>query len=121
MTSRKGKKKLLLTQRALRNIAEIEEYSIAEWGKQTASKYLAEIEAALTRLQDKPNLLREEEGFHSSLSFYRVKKHLLVCDVQPNSIVVLTVVHASRDIPSRLAELEPTIAIEVELLHKKMQ
>jgi hypothetical protein len=46
---------------------------------------------------------------------------MLVCDVQPKAIFLLTVIHASRDIPSRLAELAPTLAAEVELLHKQLE
>jgi hypothetical protein len=40
--------------------------------------------------------------------------------VQPDSVFVLTVLHANMDIPERLAELEPTLRIEVELLHQQM-
>lgn len=120
MSARKAKTKLLLTDRALTDIAEIEAYSIREWGKRTAAKYLTELEAALVRLQEKPDLLRSEPDFHPQLSFYRINKHLLVCDRQPKAIFLLTVVHASRDIPSRLADLQPTLAGEVELLHRQL-
>jgi plasmid stabilization system protein ParE len=112
---------VLLTERALRDIAEIESYSVARWGKEVASKYIADIEAALTRLQDRPELLREDEAFHPALRFYRVNKHSVVCDVRAHAICVLTIIHASRDIPSRLAELEPTLATEVELLHGTLE
>lgn len=120
MSARRAKAKLLLTERSLRDIAEIEAYSIDLWGKRTANKYIRDIEAGLVRLQEKQELLREQEELHPSLRFYRVNKHVLVCDVRPKSIVLLTVIHAGRDIPSRLAELEPTLAAEVELLHKKL-
>ena len=113
--------KLLIAQRALRDIAEIEAYSVAEWGTQSAARYIEDIEAALVRIQEQPDLLRPEEGFHPQLSFYRVKKHLFVCVRQPKAVFLLTVIHASRDIPSRLAELAPTLASETELLHEQFQ
>jgi plasmid stabilization system protein ParE len=119
--ARKAGAKLLLTQRALRDIAEIEASSIAEWGRRTAARYIANIEAALARVQEQPDLLRPEADFHPDLRFYRVNKHLLVCDVSPRSIIVLTVIQTSRDIPARLSELEPTLAAEVELLRRKLQ
>ena len=121
MSKRTAKTKLLLTERALRDIAEIEAYSIGEWGKRAAAKYIADIEAALERLKQKPDLLRPDEDFHPNLFFHRVNKHLLVCDVQTNGIFLLTLIHASRDIPSRLAEMESTLAAEVELLHEKLR
>jgi toxin ParE1/3/4 len=120
VSRRSANTKLLLTERALHDIAEIEAYSESEWGKRTADKYLADLEAALRRIQEMPDLLRPEKELHPDLRFYRVNKHLLVCDVQPKAIFVLTVIHASRDIPSRLAEIQPTLAAEVELLHRKL-
>lgn len=112
---------MLIAQQALRDIAEIKAYSVAEWRAQTAARYIEDIEAALVRIQKQPGLLRPEEGFHPQLSFYRVNKHLLVCDRQPKAVFLLTVIHVSRDIPSRLAELAPTLASETELLHEQLQ
>lgn len=119
--------RLLLTRRALRDIREIREYSTREWGKRTAEKYLDDLEAGLERLKSNPGLLRAEPDLHPALTFYLVNKHLIVCDVQaksgrrPKSIVVLTVLHASMDLPTRLAELQPTLAAEVEILHRKLR
>lgn len=50
---------------------------------------ISDIEAALVRVQENPNLLRPEEPFHPELSFYRVNKHLLVCDVKLKAIFLL--------------------------------
>jgi toxin ParE1/3/4 len=116
----KSKSKLLLTQRALRDIAEIEQYSAKQWGKRVASKYLDDIEAGLSRIQENQELLHAQADLHPELRFYRVNKHLLVCDVQPKATFLLTVIHASRDIPSRLSEMQPSLAFEVELLRKQL-
>ena len=112
---------LLVADRALRDIAEIEDYPFARWSRAIADKYIADIEAALLRIQEKPDLLRAEQGFHAELVFYQVNKHLLVCDRQANAIFLLTVVHANRDIPRHLAMLEPSLSIEAELLHQKLE
>ncbi len=112
--------KLLITKRALRDIAAIEAYSIQEWGQRVANKYLGDLEAALSRIQADRKLLQAEQDLHPDLSFYRVNKHPLVCDVQPKAIFLLTVIHASRDIPSRLAEMQPSLATEVELLRQQL-
>ena len=113
--------KLQLTHRALQDIQAIFDYSAEHWGKQAAEKYLDAIESGLDRIKTQPRLLRPEPDFHGTLTFYRIEKHLLVCDARPASIVILTVVHASMDIPARLAELEPTLAAEVQLLHRKLR
>lgn len=111
---------MLLTARALSDIQEIETYSVAEGGRPTANRYISDIDSALRRIQENPDLLRSEPGFHPQLCFYGVNKHLLVCDVDPKSIIVLPVIHASRDIPSRLAELQRSLTAEVELLRNKL-
>ncbi len=121
MSSTKSKFNLLLTRRALRDIQEIFDFFKERWVKQTAENYIDEMEASLERLKARPDLLRPEPDLHSALMFYRVSKHLLVCDLQRRSIVVLAVIHASRDNPSRLAELQPTLAAEVEMLHRKLR
>ena len=120
MSAKKTRSELLLTERALRDIADIERFSVAQWGRTTAAKYISDIEAALTLLQENSALLRTEEELHPELRFYRVSKHVLVCDVQQNTIFLLTVIHASRDIPSRLAEMQPNLTMEIEVLHQRL-
>jgi hypothetical protein len=61
------------------------------------------------------------DGLPPELQFHRVNKHWLVCDVAPRSIVVLTVIHASMDVPTRLAELVPQLAAEVALLRGQLE
>ncbi len=112
-------KRLLLTDRSLNDIAAIRQFSIEQWGKKVASKYIAQVEDALSLIQSKPDLLWHEEGYPPCLRFYHINKHVLVFDIQTSDIILLTVFHGSMDILSRLAELEPTLASEVELLHRK--
>ncbi len=119
--SPKKSKALALTQSALASINEIERFSIENWGKKVAARYIDDLEAGLIRIQEHSELLRPQPEFHPDFCFYRVNKHLLVCDRQANSIIVLAAIHAAQDIPERLAELEPTLAQEVEILHKKLQ
>jgi plasmid stabilization system protein ParE len=77
---------VLLTDRVLAELAEIDAHSAHERGRRSATKYLKDFEAALGRLQENPQLLRPEPDFH----------------------------------PSRIAELEPTLVAEVDLLRKKL-
>jgi len=114
------KVRILLTERALRDIAEIRDYSKEQFGKRVADQYISGLEAAIARIREEPNLLRKEAGFHPWLAFYRSQKHLLVCDRQEDAVFVLTLIHASMDIPSRLDNLQPTLKIETELLHRKL-
>ena len=118
--SRKATTKLRLTRRALADFAAVLEYSTEHWGKRSAEKNLADLEAGLERIRQHPDLLQSLPDLPALLSFYRVNKHLFVCDSRPGAIIVLTVIHASMDVPRRLAELQPTLAAEVALLHDRL-
>jgi plasmid stabilization system protein ParE len=112
---------VVLTLRALHDLQEIERFSITRWGRKTAARYLQHISSALDRLSQNPTLLSIESGAAPGLSFYRVQKHVLVCDHRIRRIVVLTIVHSSMDLPARLAELEPQLFAEVEFLHARLE
>jgi len=49
-----------------------------------------------------------------------VNKHFLVFDVARESMVVLTVIHGSMDLPNRLGELVPQLAAEVAMLRDQL-
>ncbi len=79
-----------------------------------------------TRFRENPGILRLEPNFAPGLYFYRVRKHFLVCDVRGQSaarqtVTVLTVIHTSMDLPTRLAELEPRLVAEAEMLREKLR
>lgn len=121
MTQSKRDLRVELTQRALMDLCEIEQFSIKEWGRKYADKYLDDIAAALDRLREKPEILRLEPDFAPGLYFYRVKKHFLVCDYQDDLVIILTVIHTSMDLPTRLQEMEPRLAVESQLLRAKLR
>jgi len=120
VSARRNDTRVALTQRAIAELVAIEQFSITEWGRKTADKYLDEIEAALDRLRENPDILRLEPEFAPGLYFYRVKKHFLVCDIQEDLIIVLTLIHTSMHLPSRLLELEPRLVAEARLLRSRL-
>ncbi|MFN9825302.1 MAG: hypothetical protein ACK58J_14230, partial [Planctomyces sp.] len=54
------------------------------------------------------------------LSFYRIRRHVLVCDYRDNSVIVLTVIHTSMDLPARLLELESRLLTEAQILRARL-
>jgi plasmid stabilization system protein ParE len=110
-----------ISRRATRDIEEIRRYSIEHWGPKTAEEYLDHIEEALKRLQMNANLLRTKPEFSRNFRFFRVHRHYLVCSLVEDNIYVVTIKHGNLDLPKRLAELEPTLLEETDLLHKAFQ
>lgn len=112
-------KNLLLTSRALDDLQEIFEYSIAEWGEQTALKYMLGIADCFNLLQENEGLLKPNKNISSRFVVYPVQKHYLVCDIINDAICVLTVRHSSMNLLERLKKLEPTLDDEAKALYKK--
>ena len=113
-----------LSRRALLHLDAIDQYSIERWGERTAEQYLADLFAAIRRLEESPELLELPRGRPECslrLRFYRVREHTLVCDVLSDDIYVLAVWHAAMDLPGRLETLEPQIVHEAELLARQIE
>ena len=110
-----------LTDRAFDDLDEIEIYSIKQFGKKVANKYIDDIESGLNFLQENSGLLQGVEGFSGKLKFYRIRNHFLVCTQIKTTVLVLTIKHVQMDIINKLSELEPTLAIEVDLFFKKFK
>lgn len=47
-----------------------------------------------------------------------MRRHYLVCALVEDNVYLRTVKHGSLDLPNRLAELEPALLEETDLLHK---
>jgi toxin ParE1/3/4 len=121
--SRRGKRrqaKVELTRRAAADLREIEAYSVTEWDRRTADKYLDDVAAALDRIRDEPEILKLEPDFAPGLYFYRVRKHLLACDYREGLVIVLAVLHSSMDLRTRLQEIAPQLIGGVQILRRKL-
>lgn len=112
---------LYLTRRAELDLIAIEDYSIEQWGERVAGEYLEAIQAAFDLLHVSPRLLRPKDEFADWLCFYRVERHWLICTILAGDIYVLAVRHGAMDLPARLAELEPSLMQEAEILFRRIQ
>lgn len=120
MTSRQ-RQFIQLTRQALLDLQNIYDESVLRWGEHVAEKYLDELQQGLDQLRENSDLLEQVNDLHEFLRFYRVNKHLIVCDTHKQSVVVLTVIHTARDIPARLSELVPGLRNEIDLLHRRFR
>ncbi len=113
------KSKLVLTDRAISDLLQIEEYSICKWGKKVTVKYLTKFEKTFKLIELNPDILLPNPQIHGDLLFYRVEKHLLACVRYKNFIAILTIAHANRDLVFILHELLPNLKEEVKILLDK--
>ena len=116
----RSKVRLALTRRAIEDLRQIERHSVKEWGRRVADEYLDDVTAALDRISQSPQLLQDDRVGIPGLSFYRIRRHVLVCDYRDNSVIVLTVIHTSMDLPARLLELESRLLTEAQILRARL-
>lgn len=109
-----------LTHRAMADLHEIHDYSIQTFGTQVAERYLDNIEAALTMLQEQPEILLSKVEISNCFQFYQVRNHYLVCSRVAETIIILTIKHCQMDLPARLFEIEHTLQQEAALLYKQL-
>jgi toxin ParE1/3/4 len=109
-----------LTDRAHYDFQKIEDYFLQKWRRETADRYLEDIQIALSLLQESPDLLRHKSDISTQFKFYRVREHFLVCTKLKDVLFILTIKHGKMDLPTRLGELEPTLVQEADLLHKRL-
>lgn len=112
--------KLLLTDRALTDIVQIESYSIERWGRRVADQYLADLDAALGRLAEDLSLFKGRHDYTGRLRFHSVREHVLVGDVIGGVGFVLMVWHGGMDFIDRLPNLEPDLLLEAEIMARKI-
>ena len=105
-----------LTRRAALDLRDIYDRSRREWGEATASRYIADIYASMSKAAVNPDagLLRK----HRSAPFLMVpaRKHFVVYDRIADGIAVLAVMYQVRDIESLISNLSPSFIEEIEKL-----
>lgn len=111
--------KVFLADRAIDDLREIESYSVEKWGKVKASQYLDAFDRFFTLVEAEPGVLRTAPLIDDLLT-HVVEKHVVVCIRWNRDILVLTIVHASRDIITHLDILLPTLKNEVALLKQRL-
>lgn len=70
-----------LTSRALDDIQDIYDYSLDEWGEQTALKYIQAFEDTFSLLRQHKGLLKVNEKISSRFSVYAVQRLLFLLSV----------------------------------------
>jgi plasmid stabilization system protein ParE len=111
---------LFPSRRAITDLAGIKAYSIETWGQRVAVDYLAKFDLAFERLKLSPDLLHSKRELSGRLLFYRVEKHWLVCDMIDEDIYVMAIKHGIMDLPKRIAEIEPQLLCEAEIMYQQI-
>lgn len=109
----------LLTRNAALDLRRIYTRSLREWGDDVADRYLADLYAVMGVAAADPEKGRLRQYRSAPSLMVAARQHLVVYDLVPQGIAVLTVQHKVRDIESLIADLIPAFHAEVERLKRK--
>lgn len=114
-----SKAKVFLSDRALADLQEIESFTLGRWGENQAAKHLDLFDRFFGLLEFQPGILMHGPLIDTLLT-HTVESHVVVCTKWNDDVLVLTIVHTSRDIINHLDILLPTLKVEVELMKKRL-
>ena len=94
--------KVRLRARARRDLREILDYSVIQHGEEVADSYLRDIDAALARLGNYPELGTPRADLGPDLRSLPVREHRIFYIVYPDRVSVLRVLHKAMDVQRHL-------------------
>lgn len=113
------KAKVFFTDRAIADLHDIEAYTIEKWGDAQAAKYLDAFDRFFGLVEAEPGILLPVPVIDELIT-HSVESHVVVCTKWHDDVLVLTIVHASRDLLPLLHRLLPTLKHEVKTMRKRL-
>lgn len=95
-----------LTPRASRDLDEIADYSLAQWGEKQTERYLASFEERFRWLADNPLLGRARDDIVEGYRSFQQGSHLIFYLIAGDEIHIIGVPHASMDVDAYFDEPE---------------
>jgi len=90
----------LLSEAAQQDIISIRNYTLKTWGKEQASKYLAQLEKRFEWLADQPALGKKRNEVKEGYISFPEGRHVIFYRIAKKGIEVIGIVHQSEDIDS---------------------
>ena len=109
----------LLTRNAALDLRRIYTRSLREWGDDVVDRYLADLYAVMGVAAADPDKGRVRQYRSAPFLMVAARQHLVIYDLVPQGIAVLTVQHHVRDIESLIVDLTPAFHAEVDRLKRK--
>jgi plasmid stabilization system protein ParE len=81
---------------ALRNIAEILQYTFDTWGGDQEDAYRAVLEKACEQIRQFPEIGHPIEGRPSNIRVYTLPNHLIQYRSEPNRVLILRIISSRR-------------------------
>ena len=110
--------RFILTRRAALDLRSIHAHSRRQWGDVVATRYIADLYAAMREVAANPDAGRLRQPRSAPFLMVSAQRHFIVYDLIPQGIVVLTIPHQMRDIETLIAGFTPAFFADVERLKR---
>jgi len=94
--------RLKLSPKAINDLEEIYEYTIANWGIRQAEKYQDELFEWMSRVTENPHIGSQYYFSKGSYRKSQINKHLIFYRIKDDELVVVRVLHERMDFKSHL-------------------
>ncbi len=92
-----------ISRKAQEDIREIGLYTQQIWGKEQRRIYLNGLEKSFQQIAENPFLAPERPEFEPVVRIHPFQKHLIVYISDPESLLIVRVLHANMDVTTRLS------------------
>lgn len=97
-----------LTPRALRDLDQITDYTLATWGERQAEKYLAELDQRFHWLAQNPKAGRARDEVGEGYRSFPHSGHVIFYLIDSEGVVIIGVPHGAMDIDAHFDAPEQT-------------
>ncbi len=91
-------KPLKLNAAAKTDLRKIAQYSVSEFGRTVADRYMTGLSLAFDRIALSPETYRTFEGVVPETRVLSYRRHRIFYRIDPNNVVVLRILHQFRDL-----------------------
>ena len=110
-----------LTRQAARMLRDVYAYSVEQWGRAAADRYMAEIYAVMNKVAAKPDLGCTRKPRSTPFLMVPAGKHFVVYDRFSEGTVIVTLLHQHRDIEKNIADMGSGFIAEIEAIKTKLK
>ena len=91
-----------LTNEADADLEDIFDYTLKRHNQDQAILYVSNIENVIFQLCKQPNLGRLRNDIKENVFSFPIEKHIIFYKIEPDKLVIIRVLHGSRDMPKHL-------------------
>ncbi|MCR6645340.1 MAG: type II toxin-antitoxin system RelE/ParE family toxin [Terricaulis sp.] len=97
-------KRFRLTPRALADLDEIADYSLAAWGPAQTLRYLRDLDKRFAWLAENPLLGTAREELGAGYRCFRQGAHLVFYVIKEDEVIIIGVPHRARDVDAYFSD-----------------